>query len=724
MAIILNDNIDTRAPKPSDNRYGPYASTAAALASIPAYQRYVGLTVGVGNPIAEWWFDNSLTLVLKTSSGTVTGITAGTGIAVTGTSTNPTISVITPTQLTTNISTNVIADQASDTKYPSVKAVKTYVDANVAGLLDDRGNFAANPTSPGNYPQPPLGSGPAGAIMKGDIWFISVPGFLNTNAVMIGSSVRALVDNATALNDAQWDILDTGLGFIPEDVNNKVTSGSSITAAPNNATLYPSLKALTEYLATVIPVIPSTPTLQQVTNAGATSTNNITVNGLTLGSLGSGLDFTGNTNQLAIRNVGTSDNLLEINYGNTGSLKWGGGTYPYVEISNSTVGNVNLTAPGNSGTIPISVNGNVADTFGAITIPVGTVTSVAALTLGTSGTDLNSTVANGTTTPVITLNVPDASLSARGVVTTGTQTFGGSKTFRDNIFIQKTSSTSQNITIGFGGGVADYDNLAFGSLVLNSSTANAFSNLGVGHYSLQKITNGNNNIGLGNYTLNSLINGQDNTSIGYSALQKSTGSSNTVIGNYAGSDLVTGNNNTLIGASVINSTTSGSNNTIIGKITGLGASLSDNVIIADGSGNIRFRDNNTSTILPRLAGTGTRMVVAGSNGELATQTIPSGTVTGTGTLNYVSKWSASTGLTNSSIVDDGTSVGIGTATPSASAKVQIDSTTQGFLPPRMTQAQRLAIVSPAEGLIVYDTTNSALGVYSGGGWRKLSMQSF
>ena len=46
----------------------------------------------------------------------------------------------------------------------------------------------------------------------------------------------------------------------------------------------------------------------------------------------------------------------------------------------------------------------------------GTVTSVAALTLGTSGTDLSSTVANGTTTPVITLNVPTASSLNRGVL--------------------------------------------------------------------------------------------------------------------------------------------------------------------------------------------------------------------------------------------------------------------------------------------------------------------
>ena len=57
-----------------------------------------------------------------------------------------------------------------------------------------------------------------------------------------------------------------------------------------------------------------------------------------------------------------------------------------------------------------SVNGQT----GAVS--VGTVTSVSALTLGTSGTDLSSTVATSTTTPVITLNVPTASATNRGVL--------------------------------------------------------------------------------------------------------------------------------------------------------------------------------------------------------------------------------------------------------------------------------------------------------------------
>lgn len=47
---------------------------------------------------------------------------------------------------------------------------------------------------------------------------------------------------------------------------------------------------------------------------------------------------------------------------------------------------------------------------------VGTVTSVAALTIGTTGTDITSSVADGTTTPVITLNIPTASASNRGAL--------------------------------------------------------------------------------------------------------------------------------------------------------------------------------------------------------------------------------------------------------------------------------------------------------------------
>ena len=64
----------------------------------------------------------------------------------------------------------------------------------------------------------------------------------------------------------------------------------------------------------------------------------------------------------------------------------------------------------------LSINGTQYDLSADRSWNVGTVTSVAALTLGTAGTDLSSSVANGTTTPVITLNVPTASAANRGAL--------------------------------------------------------------------------------------------------------------------------------------------------------------------------------------------------------------------------------------------------------------------------------------------------------------------
>lgn len=57
-------------------------------------------------------------------------------------------------------------------------------------------------------------------------------------------------------------------------------------------------------------------------------------------------------------------------------------------------------------------------------------------------------------------------------------------------------------------------------------------------------------------------------------------------------------------------------------------------------------------------------------------------------------------------------IGIGTITPSNSAILDITSTTQGFLPPRMTTVQKTAIAAPAAGLIVYDTTLNKLCVFT------------
>jgi hypothetical protein len=49
----------------------------------------------------------------------------------------------------------------------------------------------------------------------------------------------------------------------------------------------------------------------------------------------------------------------------------------------------------------------------------------------------------------------------------------------------------------------------------------------------------------------------------------------------------------------------------------------------------------------------------------------------------------------------------------------INSTTKGFLPPRMTTTQKNAIASPAAGLVVYDSTTNKLCCYNGSTWNDL-----
>ena len=61
-------------------------------------------------------------------------------------------------------------------------------------------------------------------------------------------------------------------------------------------------------------------------------------------------------------------------------------------------------------------------------------------------------------------------------------------------------------------------------------------------------------------------------------------------------------------------------------------------------------------------------------------------------------------------------LGVGTATPDASAKLDVTSTNQGILVPRMTTAARTAIAAPAKGLMVYDSTLKAFYYHDGTSW--------
>lgn len=65
-------------------------------------------------------------------------------------------------------------------------------------------------------------------------------------------------------------------------------------------------------------------------------------------------------------------------------------------------------------------------------------------------------------------------------------------------------------------------------------------------------------------------------------------------------------------------------------------------------------------------------------------------------------------------------VGIGTISPDPSAKLDITATDKGLLIPRMTEAQRTAISSPATGLLVYQMDGTpGFQYYTGSAWVRL-----
>ncbi|MHA7841867.1 MAG: phage tail protein [Winogradskyella sp.] len=69
-------------------------------------------------------------------------------------------------------------------------------------------------------------------------------------------------------------------------------------------------------------------------------------------------------------------------------------------------------------------------------------------------------------------------------------------------------------------------------------------------------------------------------------------------------------------------------------------------------------------------------------------------------------------------------VGIGTTNPNASSALDIESSDKGILIPRMTVSERLAIATPADGLMVYQT-NDVIGFYfyDGSSWDRLLKES-
>jgi hypothetical protein len=78
-------------------------------------------------------------------------------------------------------------------------------------------------------------------------------------------------------------------------------------------------------------------------------------------------------------------------------------------------------------------------------------------------------------------------------------------------------------------------------------------------------------------------------------------------------------------------------------------------------------------------------------------------------------------LNSANLFNNGSSIGIGTVSPNASAALEVNSTTKGFLLPTMTQTQRNAISTPATGLLIYQSDNTpGFYYYNGSAWTAIA----
>jgi len=345
-------------------------------------------------------------------------------------------------------------------------------------------------------------------------------------------------------------------------------------------------------------------------------------------------------------------------------------------------------------TISLTTTGTGAATFVSNVLNVPTPAAATFTSLTTTGTSGASTLTAGV------LNVPTYSLAGLGgVPTSRTLTINGTT---QDLSADRTFTISTGITIGTtaitSGTVGRVLFEGTGNVV--SESANLFwdntnGRLGVGTSSpAQKLDiNGNTQI-TGNlifpagerliqYGASSFFAGRDAAGVylayGFGSQQIDIGSAST------------GNIRLRTTANVIlDQTTS---KLLIGTSTDAGFKL-------DVNGTAIFRSNITLNSNALYIGANSAMTLSTANSDI-----------------YLTN-----GNTSRKIIFDLTGSGqfqfnngnvlVGTTSNIVSSKLTIESTTQGFLCPRMTTTQKNAIASPAAGLMVYDTTLNKLCVYT------------
>jgi len=327
----------------------------------------------------------------------------------------------------------------------------------------------------------------------------------------------------------------------------------------------------------------------------------------------------------------------------------------------------------------LKADGTVDST--AYTANLGTVTSVAAITLGTTGTDLSSSVATGTTTPVITLNVPTASATNRGALSSADWNYfsakqqalngtGFIKASGSSITYDNTIYTPVSRTLTINGTAYDLSADRSWTISTGSGMRNISSFVATAAQTTFTISGGYTAGLVDVYVNGARLSNADFTATNGTTVVLSTGLvANDVVDiiNY-----VAGLTSGITGAGTTNT---------ISKFTGtstLGNSLifdnGTNVGIGNASpsaklhitGTVLASSTITGSSLIKSGGTSAQIlmadgsvITAGTNITISGGVISSsggGSLSGSGTTNYIPKWSGTTALGNSQIFNNATSV--------------------------------------------------------------------
>ncbi|MHA8078658.1 hypothetical protein [Aquirufa antheringensis] len=520
-----------------------------------------------------------------------------------------TLAILDVKESVANKSTNIIADSASSVKYPSVKAIKEYIDNRNSVMAQqaqqaNRANLAAKATAL-ETPRTingiafdgttnitiPVGVTPpdADATTKGLVKLAGdLTGTADAPAIAIGAvSTGKLADGA--VTDAKITSVSgskvtgnitgnaaniTGMLAVSNGGTGATTPSGALTnlgaeavankstdlsADANSTQKYPSVKLIKDYVDTRVAaagVSDGSITSAKIADATIVSADIASNAGITNAQLANSSLTLGTTN-IALGGTATSlSGLSSVTAtGFTGALTGNATTATLADAATKLAATKNINGVAFDGSSDITVTADAT-----------TLTGIVPITKGGTGSS--------------TKNFVDL---------TTAQTIAGQKTFSEDSYFN-------GVRIGKGAS-NNIQNTAVGYTALGSNTTGE-GNTAIGFQGQMSGTSGSSNTSLGFAALIDNTTSSGNTAIGYQALQKNTGDNNIAIGTNTMYLALNSTRNIVVGSNALETNANGAANNIIMGVNSMrvATSASENVAIGNEAGST-FTNETRNTLL-------------------------------------------------------------------------------------------------------------------------------